>query len=50
MNISEPFIHRPVATTLLTLAVAIAGAIGFSAAAGRFSHNLGFCQSSRRQR
>jgi multidrug efflux pump len=30
MNISEPFIHRPVATTLLTLAVAIAGAIGFT--------------------
>jgi multidrug efflux pump len=30
MNISSPFIHRPVATTLLTLAVVIAGAIGFS--------------------
>ena len=29
MNISAPFIHRPVATTLLTLAVAIAGAISF---------------------
>ena len=29
MNISAPFIHRPVATTLLTLAVAIAGAIAF---------------------
>jgi multidrug efflux pump len=29
MNLSEPFIHRPVATTLLTLAIAIAGAIGF---------------------
>ena len=29
MNISEPFIRRPVATTLLTVAVAIAGAIGF---------------------
>jgi multidrug efflux pump len=30
MNISAPFIHRPVATTLLTLAIALAGAIGFS--------------------
>jgi multidrug efflux pump len=30
MNISEPFIQRPVATTLLTVAVALAGAIAFS--------------------
>ncbi len=30
MNISEPFIHRPVATTLLTVAVALAGAIAFT--------------------
>jgi multidrug efflux pump len=30
MNISAPFIHRPVATTLLTVAIALAGAIGFS--------------------
>jgi multidrug efflux pump len=30
MNISAPFIKRPVATTLLTIAVAIAGAIAFS--------------------
>jgi multidrug efflux pump len=30
MSISEPFIHRPVATTLLTVAVALAGAIAFS--------------------
>jgi multidrug efflux pump len=30
MNISAPFIRRPVATTLLTIAVAIAGAVGFS--------------------
>ncbi len=30
MNISAPFIARPVATTLLTAAVAIAGAIGFT--------------------
>ena len=27
MNISAPFIHRPVATTLLTVAVAIAGGL-----------------------
>ncbi|HEV2463333.1 MAG TPA: efflux RND transporter permease subunit [Acidobacteriaceae bacterium] len=30
MNISAPFIRRPVATTLLTVAVTIAGAIGFT--------------------
>ncbi len=30
MNISSPFIHRPVGTTLLTLAVAIAGGIGYT--------------------
>jgi len=30
MNISAPFINRPVATTLITLAIVIAGAIGFS--------------------
>jgi len=30
MNISAPFIHRPVATTLLTVAVALAGAIAFN--------------------
>ena len=29
MNISAPFIHRPVATTLLTVAIAIAGSIAF---------------------
>jgi multidrug efflux pump len=29
VNISAPFIHRPVATTLLTVAIAIAGAISF---------------------
>ena len=29
MNISAPFIHRPVATTLLTVAIAIAGTIAF---------------------
>ena len=30
MSISSPFIHRPVATTLLTVAIAIAGIIGYS--------------------
>src|SRR5271169_5627514 len=30
MNLSAPFIHRPVATTLLTSAIAIAGAIAFT--------------------
>ncbi len=30
MNISAPFIFRPVATTLLTLAIALAGMLGFS--------------------
>jgi multidrug efflux pump len=30
MNISAPFIRRPVATTLITIAVALAGAIAFS--------------------
>jgi multidrug efflux pump len=30
MNISSTFIHRPVATTLLTIAVAMAGAIAFT--------------------
>ena len=29
MNISAPFIHRPVATTLLTIAIALSGAIAF---------------------
>jgi multidrug efflux pump len=29
MNISKPFIRRPVATTLLTLAVALSGAVAF---------------------
>jgi multidrug efflux pump len=30
MNVSAPFIHRPVATTLLTVGLAIAGAIAFN--------------------
>ena len=29
MNISAPFIQRPVATTLLTAAIALAGAVAF---------------------
>jgi len=29
MNISEPFIRKPVATTLLTIAIALAGAVAF---------------------
>src|SRR5579885_1979630 len=29
MNISEPFIRRPVATALLTIAIALAGAVAF---------------------
>ncbi len=30
MNISEPFIRRPVATTLLTIAIALGGAVAYS--------------------
>src|SRR6202163_2171118 len=29
MNISEPFIRRPIATTLLTIAIALAGGVAF---------------------
>jgi multidrug efflux pump len=29
MNFSAPFIHRPVATTLVTIGVTLAGAIAF---------------------
>ena len=32
MSISEPFIRKPVATTLLTVAVALAGAAGLGVA------------------
>jgi multidrug efflux pump len=31
MNISRPFIHRPVATALLTIAIALAGAVAYTA-------------------
>ncbi len=46
MSMSSPFIHRPVATTLLTMAIALAGGIGvlfpagLPAAAGGISHHL----------
>jgi multidrug efflux pump len=30
MSISEPFIRRPIATTLLTLAIALAGSLAFN--------------------
>ncbi len=30
MNLSSPFIRRPVATTLLTAAIALAGAVAFN--------------------
>ena len=30
MNISRPFIERPVATTLLTIAVGLAGAVAYN--------------------
>src|ERR1700688_3473269 len=29
MSLSSPFIHRPVATTLLTIAIALAGGVAF---------------------
>ena len=29
MNISEPFINRPIATTLLTVALGLAGAVAY---------------------
>ena len=29
MNISAPFVHRPVATTLLIVAIALAGGVAF---------------------
>src|SRR6202453_1013487 len=29
MNLSAPFIHRPVATTLITIAIALAGSVAF---------------------
>ena len=55
MNISAPFIRRPVATTLLTIAIAIAGAIGFTVlpvsplAAGGFPDHFGLGRFARSQ-
>ena len=53
MSISTPFIRRPVATTLLTVAIAIAGAIAYTVLPGRSSapgglpHHQRRCQTSR---
>jgi predicted RND superfamily exporter protein len=55
MSFSSPFIHRPVATTLLTAAVALAGGVAFplaaglAAAAGRFPHHFRRRQPAGRQ-
>ena len=55
MSLSTPFIHRPVGTTLLTVAITLAGVLGLFAAAGvaaaggRFSHDPGLGQPARRQ-
>ena len=55
MNLSAPFIRRPVATTLLTIGVALAGAgrvlaaAGLAAAAGRLPDHLGAAPAARRQ-
>jgi len=55
MNVSTPFIHRPVATTLLTIAIAIAGGIAFKSflsllAASGFSDHFCECQFARSER
>ena len=55
MNFSAPFIKRPIATTLLTAAVALVGrgglpgAAGLAAAAGRFPDDLGVGLAARRE-
>ena len=55
VNLSAPFIRRPVATTLLTIGIALAGfvaylqAAGVAAAAGRFSDHLGVGVDAGRQ-
>ncbi len=55
MNLSAPFIDRPVATTLLTLGIALAGrdrvppAAGVAAAAGRLPDDLGAGVAARRE-
>ena len=55
MNLSAPFVRRPIATVLLTIGVALAGigallrAAGLAAAAGRLPDDLGQRQPARRQ-
>ncbi len=55
MNLSRPFVLRPIGTVLLTGGVALAGVAGFFAiasgvAAGdRPTGDLGQCQHSRRE-
>lgn len=54
MNISAPFIARPVGTALVTLGIALAGAIAFfllpiAPATGRVSDDLGIGFATRRQ-
>jgi multidrug efflux pump len=55
MNISEPFIRRPIATTLLVIAIfagrrgGIPPAAGVAAAAGGFPHHFGVGRFARRQ-
>ncbi len=55
VNLSAPFIARPVATTLLTIGIALAGmlalfkAAGGAAAAGGFPDHLGAAATARRQ-
>ena len=54
VNLSAPFIARPVATTLLTIGLALAGAVAFAEAAGvaaaqgRLSDHPGLGQPARR--
>jgi hypothetical protein len=55
MSLSTPFIHRPIATMLLTLGLALVGAVSYfllpcrPAATGRLPHHLGQCQPAWRQ-
>ena len=55
MNLSQPFVERPIGTVLLTIGVALAGiagvlrAAGVAAAAGRLPDHLGQRQPAGRQ-
>ena len=55
MNVSAPFIARPIGTTLITIGVALAGVLGFrapadrAAAAGGHPDDLGQCVAARRE-